>query len=85
MIESLAFITYPVKDLARSRQFYEQVLGLKLARSYQDDWFEYDLGDTTFAITSLDAEHPVPVQGAFIGFEVTDLEAEVARLHAAGA
>jgi catechol 2,3-dioxygenase-like lactoylglutathione lyase family enzyme len=84
MIESLAFITYVVKDLAVSRRFYEETLGLKLARSFKDDWFEYDLGDTTFAITSEDAEHPAPVRGAFIGLEVDDLNAEVARLKRLG-
>ena len=54
-----------------------------LVSEIADHLFEagVNLGDTTFAITSLDAEHPVPVQGAFIGLEVNDLEAEVARLH----
>lgn len=84
MIESLAFITYPVKDISVSRRFYEEVLGLRLARSYKDDWFEYDLGDTTFGITSFDADHPVPVQGALIAFEVDDLDVEVARLRGLG-
>ena len=84
MIESLAFITYPVKDIDVSRRFYEDVLGLRRARSYHDDWFEYDLGDTTFAITSADAERPIPVQRGFIAFEVDDLDAEVTRLHGLG-
>jgi len=84
MIESLAFITYPVKDIAVARRFYEGILGLKLARSYHEDWFEYDLGDTTFAITSADPEHASPVTGALIAFEVDDLDAEVARLHDLG-
>ena len=56
MIESLAFITYAVKVIGVSRRFDEDVLGLRLARSYHDDWFEYDLGDTTFAITSVDSD-----------------------------
>ena len=77
MIESLAFITYPVKDIAVARRFYEGILGLKLARSYHEDWFEYDLGDTTFAITSADPEHASPVTGALIAFEVDDLDAEL--------
>ena len=84
MIEGLAFITYAVKDISTSRQFYEDILGLKLARSYHDDWFEYDLGDTTFAITAVDAEHPAPVRGALVAFEVGDLDAEVSRLRGLG-
>jgi catechol 2,3-dioxygenase-like lactoylglutathione lyase family enzyme len=80
MIEGLAFITYAVKDIAASRRFYEDILGLKLARSYHGDWFEYDLAETTFAITAVDSEHPAPVRGALVAFEVSDLDEEVSRL-----
>jgi predicted enzyme related to lactoylglutathione lyase len=45
MIESVAFITYPVSDIARSRRFYEGVLGLKLTHEAFDAWFEYDLAE----------------------------------------
>ena len=45
-----------------------------------DDWIEYAIGDTTFAITQADADHPVPISGALVAFEVGDLAAEVARL-----
>ena len=80
MIQSIAFIAYPVSDIATSRRFYEEVLGLKLTHEALGTWFEYDLGDTTFAITTSDEEHPVPVRGAVVAFEVSDLDAEVARL-----
>jgi catechol 2,3-dioxygenase-like lactoylglutathione lyase family enzyme len=84
MIESIAFCIYPVTDFKASRHFYEDLLGLNLAREFGGEWFEYDLGDATFAITGADAEHPVPVRGAALAFEVTDLEAEVKRLHQVG-
>jgi predicted enzyme related to lactoylglutathione lyase len=84
MIQSLAFIAYPVSDIAASRRFYEGVLGLKLTHEALGTWFEYDLGDTTFAITTADEEHPVPVRGAVVAFEVSDLDAEVARLQKLG-
>jgi len=42
------------------------------------------LGDTTFAITTADREHPVPVRGAVVAFEVPDPAAEVARLQKLG-
>jgi hypothetical protein len=45
-----------------------------------DDWFEFELGDVTFVITQADAEHPTPVRGALVAFEVADIEAEVSRL-----
>jgi catechol 2,3-dioxygenase-like lactoylglutathione lyase family enzyme len=84
MIRSLAFIAYSVKDITASRRFYEEVLGLKLARSFHDEWLEYDLGDGTFAITSTHIEHTPPVRGALVGFEVSDLDAEVSRLRRLG-
>jgi catechol 2,3-dioxygenase-like lactoylglutathione lyase family enzyme len=85
MIQSIAFITYAVSDLKVARHFYEDILGLKLTHQAFGQWFEYDIGDTTFAISAADAEHPVPVRGAVLAFEVTDLDAEVARLHSLGA
>lgn len=84
MIQSLAFIRYPVRDFTRAREFYEQALGLKLTHEFGGAWFEYDLGDATFAICHADAEHPAPVQGAVAAFEVDDLGAELERLGSLG-
>ena len=84
MITSLAFIVYPVSDIAAARRFYEGILGLRLTWEFGGEWFEYDLGDATFALTKPDAEHPVPVRGALAAFEVDDLDAEVARLKTRG-
>lgn len=85
MIESIAFITYAVSDLKAARHFYEHILRLTLTQEAGDEWFEYDLGGTTFAISAADAEHPAPVRGAVLAFEVSDLDAEVARLEKCGA
>jgi len=85
MIHSLAFVTYPVSDIKVARQFYEEVLGLKLTHEAGGWWFEYDVGNSTFAICTADAEHPVPVRGAVVALEVSDLDAEVARLQKLGA
>jgi catechol 2,3-dioxygenase-like lactoylglutathione lyase family enzyme len=79
MIQSLAFAAYPVSDIVRARRFYEDVLGLKLTHEAMGEWFEYDLGDTAFAITKADEEHPVPVRGAVVAFEVSDLDAATQR------
>ncbi len=84
MIQGLAFFVYPVKDPPRARGFYEGRLGLRLARQFQEDWFEYDLGETTFAIARADATHQPPVRGAVVAFEVDDLDAAVRQLKAAG-
>lgn len=44
MIKCIAFTTYPVTDIARARKFYEQDLGLRIARVFQEAWSEYDIG-----------------------------------------
>jgi predicted enzyme related to lactoylglutathione lyase len=80
MITSIAFTVYPVSDMARARKFYEHTLGLKLTHNFRDEWVEYDLGDATFAITTMDMGHPPGSKGAVVGFEVTDLDAFVKRL-----
>lgn len=84
MITSLAFIAYPVSDIVAARKFYEGALGLRLTHEFGGEWFEYDVGDSTFAISAADAEHPVPVRGALAAFEVDDLDAETSRLRALG-
>jgi len=76
----VAFIAYPVSDIKAARNFYEQELGLKLTHEAFGQWFEYDLGSATFAICQGDAEHPAPVRGAALAFEVSELSAEVNRL-----
>ena len=85
MIKSVAFLAYAVTDINAARHFYEDDLGLQLTHQAGGEWFEYDVGDTTFAISAADAEHPVPVRGAVLAFEVSDLDAEVARLRQRGA
>ncbi len=85
MIQSIAFVLYPVSDIKASRHFYEAVLGLKLTSEFGGEWFEYDIGPGTFAICKADAQHPVPVRGAVVALEVDNIEAEVARLKTFGA
>jgi catechol 2,3-dioxygenase-like lactoylglutathione lyase family enzyme len=75
----------PVSDINAAREFYEGLLGLRLSQDMGGEWLEYDIGGTTFAISTADTDHPVPVRGAVFAFEVSDLDAEVARLQGAGA
>lgn len=84
MIQSIAFITYAVSDVIAARHFYGEILGLKLTHEFGGKWFEFDVGDTTFAISVADEGHPVPVRGAVLAFEVSDLDAEVVRLRQYG-
>ena len=45
--------------MERARAFYEHVLSLHRAH-YRDEWVEYDLGDSTFAITTTEMGHNDP-------------------------
>lgn len=80
MITAIAFTVYPVRDMSRSRQFYEHVLGLHMSRNFRDEWVEYDLGDSTFAITTMEIGHSPGAKGAVIAFEASDLDSLVRRL-----
>jgi predicted enzyme related to lactoylglutathione lyase len=82
MIKEIAFVAYPVSDMKRARQFYEQILGLKLESNYQEEWIEYAVGAGTFAITTMDVKHPPGRHGAIIAFEVDDLDATLRQLQA---
>lgn len=81
MIKSIAFTVYPVSDMARARAFYEGVLGLTLDYNYGDEWVEYNLGDSTFAITTTDMGHIPGALGAIIAFEVEDIDEFVNSLN----
>ena len=81
MITDLAFVVYPVTDIARSRAFYEQSLGLKVAESFGDAWIEYQVGSATFAITN---NFGFTAPSSSVAFEVDDLDSQVASLRAAG-
>ncbi|HYZ72086.1 MAG TPA: VOC family protein [Chthoniobacterales bacterium] len=85
-IAEVAFIGYPVTDAERARKFYEGVLGLSPSRTFgggDSVWIEYDLGDTTFAISNMAKENwkPSP-DGSIVAFEVVDFDAAIAELKA---
>jgi predicted enzyme related to lactoylglutathione lyase len=84
MIKSLAFTLYSVSDINRARAFYEGALGLTLTHNYQDEWLEFELGDTAFVIATHDADHQTGRHGPVAAFEVDDIVAFVARLKSAG-
>jgi predicted enzyme related to lactoylglutathione lyase len=79
MIKKVAFTMYPVVDLARARDFYENTLGIKVGNIYEHpggSWVEYDLPQGgCFAITTLaQGVKPSATSGGSIAFEVEDLK-----------
>ena len=88
MFKRVAFTYYPVTDVARARQFYEETLGLKsgLTGNRGDNWWvEYDLpGGGCIALTNFTGEKPSDNSGGTIALEVEDLDRLIADLTAKG-
>ena len=86
-IREIAFTCYPVTDMARSRRFYEDLLGLKPAMVHESPegmaWTEYEIAGGTFTIGRAPGWNPT-AEGASVAFEVEDFEAAIATLKEAG-
>jgi predicted enzyme related to lactoylglutathione lyase len=80
MITSMAFTAYPVSNMERARAFYEHVLGLHVNYNYRDVWVEYDIGGSTFAISTTDMGHTPGAKGAVAAFEVSDFDAFIQKM-----
>ena len=68
MLKKVAFTMYPISDVTRAREFYEQKLGLKIGNhgSRGDQWWiEYDLpGGGCLALTNFIDDKPSGAAGA---------------------
>lgn len=85
-VKDIAFTGYPVTDMARSRAFYEGVLGLKVSEAYESPeiaWTEYDIGSNTLAIARVKDWKPSS-DGATLALEVADIDAAIAHLEQQG-
>ncbi len=80
MITAIAFTAYPVSTMERARAFYEHGLGLPVSYNYQDVWVEYEVGGSTFAITTTDMGRTPGAKGAIAAFEVSDFDAFIHKL-----
>jgi len=88
-VTAFAYTCYPVTDLSRARNFYEQLLGLKPASVSEFDggrgWIEYELGDSCLAIANGFGDDWKPgAQGPALILEIDGLAAATAELKAAG-
>jgi predicted enzyme related to lactoylglutathione lyase len=86
MIKKVAFTMYQVNDWRRARAFYGETLGLKMgSNASSGDWTEYDLpGGGCLALYASKNAKPSAEAGGSVALEVDDLDAECARLKAAG-
>lgn len=87
-VTEIAFTGYPVTDIVRARGFYEGVLRLKPAASFEHQgrhWLEYDVGGGTLAISNMSGDQWKPsADGPAVALEVTDFAAAVETLKQAG-
>jgi predicted enzyme related to lactoylglutathione lyase len=82
----VAFSSYAVKDMARARRFYEEVLRLtptKVANTPNGTWVEYEIGPHTLALGYAPGFEPSP-DGCAVALEVDDFDQAVEHLRTAG-
>ncbi|SRR5258708_25273427 len=86
-IAEIVYTGYPVSNMNRAQAFYEQLLGLQKSTTFEHEgkaWIEYDIGPATLAITNMSPEWKPSTDGPAVAFEVTDFDATINRLKAAG-
>jgi predicted enzyme related to lactoylglutathione lyase len=83
-ITEIAFSCYPVTDMARARNFYESVLGLKPTMTVGEaggmQWTEYDIGSGTLSLGAGAPDWLPRADGCSVGLEVEDFDAAIAHL-----
>src|SRR6478735_5817602 len=81
-----AFVGYPVTDMSRARAFYEGVLNLEPATTFEHDgrqWVEYEVGPHVLAVSNMAGDQWKPSSdGPGVALEVEDFDAAVAHLRA---
>jgi predicted enzyme related to lactoylglutathione lyase len=86
-VQSIAFTSYPVTDLARARAFYEGIIGLKYEHGFENDgmgFAEYEIGGGYFSILNGAPNWKPSDHGPAIAFEVADFDAAIATLKEKG-
>ena len=80
-IKNIAFVGIPVTHMKRAREFYEAVLGLKIADEMMSGkWIEYAVGDETLAIANVGEQWTPSDQGTGAALEVEDFGDAIGRL-----
>lgn len=86
-ISEIAFTGYPAPDLAASRSFYENLLGLVPALVHESpdgsQWVEYEIAGQTLCLGQT-PEWKASADGPSIALECHDLDSVLASLESAG-
>ena len=74
-IKDIAFVGIPVTDMKRAREFYEDVLGLRIADQMMGgQWIEYAVGDNTLAIANVGEQWTPSDEGTAAAFEIGNFD-----------
>lgn len=76
----VAFV--PITDAAKSRTFYEDLLGLRLVLDEKPFALVFDANGTMLRVTPVGDHHPAPF--TVLGWDVESIETTVDQLTAAG-
>jgi predicted enzyme related to lactoylglutathione lyase len=76
---SIAFIAYPVSDLARAVAFYTDVVKLPKSGLENENWVEFDVAGMTFGLGNF-PQIGKPGSAGSLALEIDDLPAFRARL-----
>ena len=82
-INELAFTVLPVSSLSKSRQFYENILGLKASSVFEKGdmgFIEYEIGTGTLAIGCGAPLFKPSKDGGAVALEVENFEDAIASL-----
>lgn len=82
-IRGIDFVAYPVSDMKKSIEWYQNVLGLKLDHTFGDEYAEFDIDGQTFSIGVREGWTPGQTRSA-VAFNVSDIAAAVAELRSKG-
>lgn len=80
-VRGIDYIYYEVSNVARGKEFYANVLGLKIG-SESEQWVEFEVGTSTLGIGSYGQS--LTPGGAMIALAVDDVTAAVDELKAKG-
>ena len=84
-VKEFAFVFHPFTDLAATRKFYEELLGLKIGLQIEfapgQWWIEYDVAGQALSVSNAMPCKP----SSALALEVADLDAARAAVQAAGA
>lgn len=80
IIKDIAFVGYPVKNMAESRKFYEGLLELVPDPEMNNDsWVEYPIGTGTLTLGQMEGWNPSN-EGAQVALEVENIDLLVKKL-----